>query len=69
MIRTYKRGIAQYVWRLKEGGTKRNEPLDCRNYAQAALEISGVVLKKTERAETSGAPAKKRGRGVRGTGV
>jgi len=71
MVMTYKKGKAQYVWKLKENGTKRNEPLDCRNYAQAALEIAGgiSVLKKQERAETTAAPVKKRGRGVRGQGV
>jgi phage terminase large subunit GpA-like protein len=71
MVMTYKKGKAQYIWKIKENGTKRNEPLDCRNYAQAALEIAGgiSVLKKTERAETNAAPGKKRGRGVRGQGV
>ena len=67
MVMTYKRGKAQYIWKLKEGGTKRNEPLDCRNYAQAALEIAGVALKKPD--ETPAAPARKRVRGVRGQGV
>ena len=61
----YKRGHAQFVWELKAKG-KRNEPLDCRNYALAALEISSVTLKKRDKAD---APAKKRGRGVRGQGV
>jgi phage terminase large subunit GpA-like protein len=71
MVMTYKKGKAQYVWKLKDNGTKRNEPLDCRNYAQAALEIAGgiAVLKKPERAETKATPQKKRGRGVRGQGV
>ena len=70
MVLTYKKGKAQYVWKLKENGTKRNEPLDCRNYAQAALEISGVVLKKPERVEnTAAAPSKKRGRRSRSGGI
>ena len=49
MVMTYKKGRAQYVWRLKDG-IKRNEPLDIRNYATAALEISNPILKleKTE---------------------
>lgn len=72
-IMTYKKGIAQYVWKLKEG-VRRNEPLDCRNYALAALEIaigkSGVVLKKSSNNEIAATPAtKRRGRGVRGQGV
>ena len=28
MVISYKRGKAQYVWTLKDGGYKRNEPLD-----------------------------------------
>lgn len=69
MVLTYKKGKAQYIWKLKENGTKRNEPFDCRNYAQAALEIAGVTLKKLEKAETTNAAPRKRGRGVRGQGV
>ena len=71
MVMTYKKGRAQYIWKLKENSTKRNEPLDCRNYAQAALEIAGgiAILKKPDKAETAAAPAKKRRRGVRGQGV
>ena len=64
MVMRYKRGKAQFVWELKSKGT-RNEPLDCRNYALAALEISGVILKKSE---GTLAP-KKRNRSVRGQGV
>jgi phage terminase large subunit GpA-like protein len=66
MVLTYKQGKAQYIWKLKEG-IRRNEPLDCRNYAQAALEISGVVLKKAEKTEAP--PAKRRGRGTRSGGI
>lgn len=69
MVLTYKKGKAQYVWKLKENGTKRNEPLDCRNYAQAALEIAGIVLKKQEKTETTAQPPKKRGRRVRSGGL
>jgi phage terminase large subunit GpA-like protein len=71
MVMTYRKGKAQYIWKLKENGTKRNEPLDCRNYALAALEIAGgiALLKKPERAEATAAPIAKRRRGVRGTGV
>lgn len=70
MVLTYKKGKAQYVWKLKENGTKRNEPLDCRNYAQAALEISGVILKKQEKTESAATPTpKKRGRRSRSEGV
>lgn len=45
MVMTYKKGRATYVWKLKKG-VKRNEPLDIRNYATAALEITNPPLKK-----------------------
>ncbi len=69
MVLTYKKGKSQYIWKLKENGTKRNEPFDCRNYAQAALEMSGVVLKKNEKTENTAASVKKRGRRSRSKGV
>jgi phage terminase large subunit GpA-like protein len=72
MVLTYNKGKAVYVWRLKDSAHKRNEPLDCRNYAQAALEISGIVLKKPD----GGAPGTRgtdaptrRGRRIRSGGV
>lgn len=49
MVVTYKKGRAQYVWRLKDDGYKRNEPLDIRNYATVALEIANPILKKPGR--------------------
>lgn len=67
MEMTYTKGRAHYAWVLKKNGTKRNEPFDCRNYAQAALEIAGVNLeKKVEKAMTG---TKKKRRGVRSGGV
>jgi len=66
MVITYKKGRAQYVWTLKEGGYKRNEPLDIRNYATVALEIANPVLKKPE-PKGHTAP-KKRGRRSRKNG-
>lgn len=36
----YVKGRARFEWVLKSGA--RNEPLDCRNYATAAMEIYGV---------------------------
>ncbi|MCL2107802.1 MAG: phage terminase large subunit family protein [Oscillospiraceae bacterium] len=69
MVLTYKKGIASYVWKKKTSGY-RNEPLDCRNYAQAALEIAGgiLILKKSDKKET--APlAKKKGRRTISKGV
>lgn len=70
-VLTYKKGISQFVWKPKQNWTKRNEPLDCRNYAQAALEISGVVLKKKDEntAAATGTGGKRRGRQTRSGGI
>lgn len=62
-VLTYKKGKAYYQWRLKDlGQHKRNEALDCRNYAAAAIEIAGVPLKKQEKKpqETAGKTKRKR---------
>jgi len=67
MVLTYKRGRAVYVWKLKSNAI-RNEPLDCRNYALAALEISGV-LKIADKTDTAAPTTKKRSRRVRSGGV
>lgn len=67
MVMTYKKGKAQYVWTLKDGGYKRNEPLDIRNYATVALEIANPVLKRPD-ADAPAAPPKKRGRRSRTNG-
>lgn len=48
-IMTYKKGRTVYEWRIKDYEHKRNEALDCRNYATAALEIANPVLKKQEK--------------------
>lgn len=71
MVLTYTKGKAHYVWKLKENWTKRNEPLDCRNYARAALEISGVVLKKKDESTTvaAGGSGNRRGRKIRSGGI
>lgn len=66
MVMTYKKGRAQYTWKLKEG-IKRNEPLDIRNYATAALEISNPVLKREEEGNTQ--PQRQQGRKVRAKGI
>lgn len=64
---TYTKGRARFAWVLKKNGTKRNEPFDCRNYAQAALEILGVSLEKKSEKTTTG--AKRKRRGVRSGGI
>lgn len=69
MVMTYKKGKAQYIWTLKDGGYKRNEPLDIRNYATVALEIANPVLKKPDKTEATAAQAKKRGRRSRSGGI
>ena len=69
MVMTYKKGKAQYVWTLKDGGYKRNEPLDVRNYATVALEIANPVLKKPDKTEATAAQTKKRGRRSRSGGI
>ena len=43
MVVRYRKGRAVIAWELK-GDYKRNEPLDLRNYATAALEITNPVL-------------------------
>lgn len=61
----YKKGRPYFVWKVKDKGVhKRNEALDCRNYATAAIEITNLPLKKPEEKKTAvGNPkAKRRGR-------
>lgn len=48
MVIRYRKGRAMTAWELKDPKYKRNEPLDLRNYATAALEIANPVLKKPE---------------------
>lgn len=59
VLKYNKNGRPYFVWILM-GETKRNEPLDCRNYAQAAIEISGLTLKEPPKKEIrTGATSKK----------
>lgn len=60
---TYKQGRATWVWLLKEKGL-RNEPLDIRNYATAAMEIAHLPLDMDEPQQTV-----RRGRRQRSSGV
>ena len=54
----YKMGRPYFAWELKDKGEhKRNEPLDCRNYATAAIEITQLPLKKPEEKKTAAAGA------------
>lgn len=47
-IVTYKKGRATIAWVLKTPGFRRNEPLDIRNYATAAMEIAKLPLDKSQ---------------------
>ena len=40
----WKKGRPTTAWELKDPNYHRNEPLDCRDYALAALEIANPVL-------------------------
>lgn len=44
LVTRYKAGRKIMEWQLKDGGFRRNEPLDTRNYATAALEIGNLTL-------------------------
>ena len=48
MVQRFRKGRAVVVWELKDSAHKRNEPLDLRNYATAALEITNPVLQKQD---------------------
>lgn len=58
-VTRYHKGRETVTWELKEG-VKRNEPLDMRNYATAALEIANPVLKEPETAAAAHRPAGRR---------
>ena len=62
VVRFVKGHLKEY-WEIKDKEHKRNEPLDLRNYATAALAISRPVLKKPDADGTPAQPVKKsRGR-------
>lgn len=59
-VMRYKMGRPYFAWVLKDKGQhKRNEALDCRNYATAAIEITGVPLKKPKKKENKPQTTKK----------
>lgn len=61
-VMRYKMGRPYFAWELKDKGVhRRNEPLDCRNYATAAIEITNIPLKEEEENAT-GTKRKKRKR-------
>lgn len=66
----YKKGRPVFVWELKDKGIhKRNEALDCRNYATAAIEITGLPLKKTENKKETVVHTRRRRRVIKNGGI
>ena len=59
----------KFFWSLLDAS--RNEPLDCRNYAQAAIEITGLTLKEPPKKKTEVQVTRKqtRHRGNRSGGI
>jgi len=68
MVVRYRKGRSVIAWELKDQSYRRNEPLDLRNYATAALEIANPELKPVNW-EKAVRPAKKTGRRQRGKGI
>lgn len=65
----YKMGRPYFAWELKDKGQhRRNEALDCRNYATAAIEITGLPLKAPEAKGQQAATATKKRRKRRTNG-
>ena len=64
VVRFVKGHLKEY-WEIKDKEHKRNEPLDLRNYALAALSITRPALKKQAPDVTTPAQAANRGRGRR----
>ena len=67
-VLVYKKGRPYFEWRIKDAAHKRNEALDCRNYAAAAIEISNVPLKKPEKQQQGATPVPQRRRRRRTNG-
>lgn len=63
-IVTYRQGVATTAWVLKDQGFRRNEPLDMRNYAQAAMEIAHLPLWPKQEARKAGQGRRQRSRGI-----
>lgn len=62
MVVRFRKGRSVVVWEVKDSAHKRNEPLDLRNYATAALEITNPVLQKPD---AGSAPVRQRQTGRR----
>jgi phage terminase large subunit GpA-like protein len=77
-VMRYTKGKPTFHWELRSGHS-RNEPLDCRNYASAALEIAGGVVvleslhrqreKEADQPEVIKAPKKRKRAGLVTKGI
>lgn len=65
-IVTYKQGRATWAWVLKDQGFRRNEPLDIRDYAQAAMEIARIPLEPRTEIKSGKRKRKQLSRGIDG---
>ena len=68
MVIRFRKGRSVVVWEIKDTAHKRNEPLDLRNYATAALEITNPVLQKPD-AGTTQARQRTPGRRILSRGI
>jgi phage terminase large subunit GpA-like protein len=62
LVLRYRRGRAVHVWELVEKGYRKNEPLDCRNYAAAAFEHISPTI-------SAGTAKQRKARKVRNSGT
>ena len=65
----WKKGRPTTAWELKDPNYHRNEPLDCRDYALAALEIANPVLENPEEEMETQATQRPAGRRIVSGGI
>ena len=65
-IVTYKKGRAVTAWVLKSSSFRRNEPLDIRNYAMAAMEIAHIPLEPVTKRKKETRKRRVRNQGIGG---
>lgn len=65
----WKKGRPTTAWELKDPNYHRNEPLDCRDYALAALEIANPVLENPEEETEMQATQRPAGRRIVSGGI
>ena len=64
-VMKYRKGQAMYAWELKNKWYHRNEPLDIRNYATAALEIANPPLEGMQQRRSGTKRRRQRSSGIR----